>query len=47
MFELTNMIEVALTLSMLVEVADSTGDMEHLGSLDASQEAHPLLEWKF
>ena len=42
-FELTNMSEVVVTLSMLVEVADSIGDREHLGFLDASQEAHPLL----
>ena len=31
-------------LSMLgVEVVDGVGNREHLGFLDASQEAHPLL----
>ena len=43
-FELINMSEVALTLSTLMEVADSRGDREHLGFLDASQEAHPPLK---
>ena len=46
-FKLTNMSEIALMLGMLVEVADGLGDREHLGFLDASQEAHPLLGWKF
>ena len=42
-FQFTNMSEVALTLSMLVEVAAGISDREHLGLLDTSQEAHPLL----
>ena len=36
MFALTNMSEVALVLSMLVEVADGIGNREHLGLLDTS-----------
>ena len=43
MFVLTNTIEVAFTLGVLVEVADSIGDRKNLGFLDASLEAHPLL----
>ena len=43
MFALTNMSEVALVLSMLVEVADGIGNGECLGLLDTSQQAHPLL----
>ena len=31
---------VALMLGMLLEVADGIGGREHLGFLDASQEAH-------
>ena len=42
-FKLMNMSEVVLRVSMLVEVADSRGNREHLGFLDASQEAHPPL----
>ena len=36
MFKLTTVSEVALTLSMLVEMADGRGDREHLEFLDAS-----------
>ena len=42
-FKLTNMSKLALTLSVLAEVADSIGNREHLGFLDASQKAHLLL----
>ena len=43
MFKLKNTTKVALALDELVEVADGIGDREHLGLLDASQEAQPLL----
>ena len=42
MFVLTATSAVVLTLNMLA-VADSIGNMEHLGFLDTSVEVHPLL----
>ena len=42
-FELTNISKVVLAHGVLVEVADGIGDREHLGFLDSSEEAHPLL----
>ena len=42
-FALTDMSEVALVLSELMEVADDVGDREHHGFIEASPEAHPPL----
>ena len=42
-FMITNISKVVLMFSMLMEVADGIGKEEHLGFLDASQEAHFLL----
>ena len=43
MFALTDMTEVVIMFSMLVQVVDDVGDREHQGILDVSLEAHPLL----
>ena len=42
-FLLMDTSEVALTFSVLVEVVDDIGNRENQGILDASLEAHPLL----